>query len=229
MRRRNKFIERDHSRLKVRIRTQNDSDEDENMSEAYNTAPLMNVRNQLMNSLGNKFDFIGGSMNPKFTMTYKNDPSLSFDVSLSGNNIDMTPKHDNIPDYINKIKGISIMRAAQVILDAIKKIINERVCSNMKLTIKESNYMNEDINDLKEYAKLNIKRFNKIGLKYGCQLYGDVYTSRDGGARVDGYDKTSSDVDGFLRALNRIMLKDGYYADLLKTKPDDFSLLIYEK
>jgi hypothetical protein len=99
----------------------------------------------------------------------------------------------------------------------------------MKLMIKESTYMNENIDDLKEYAKLNIKRFNKIGLKYGCQLYGDVGTSRDDGVRVDGYDKTRSDVDGFLRALNRIMLRDGYYADLLKTKPDDFSLLIYEK
>jgi hypothetical protein len=121
------------------------------------------------------------------------------------------------------------MRASQVILDFIKKFINEGVCYNMKLMIKESTYMNENIDDLKEYAKLNIKRFNKIGLKYGCQLYGDVGTSRDGGARVDGYDKANSDVNGFLRALNRIMLRDGYYADLLKTKPDDFSLLIYEK
>lgn len=197
--------------------------------EAYNTAPLMNVRNQLMNALGDVFEFIGGSMNPKFTMTYKEDPTISFDVSLSGNNIEMLPKHDDVPDYANKIKGISIMRASQVILDFIKKIINEGVCYNMKLMIKESNYMNEDINDLKEYAKLNIKRFNKIGLKYGCQLYGDVYTSRDDGVRVDGYDKTRSDVDGFLKALNRVMSKDGYYAYLHKTKPDDFSLLIYEE
>ena len=197
--------------------------------EAYNTAPLMNVRNQLMNAVGDVFEFIGGSMNPKFTMTYKEGPTISFDVSLSGNNIEMLPKHDDIPDYTNKIKGISIMRASQVILDFIKKFINEGVCYNMKLMIKESTYMNENIDDLKEYAKLNIKRFNKIGLKYGCQLYGDVYASRDGGVRVDGYDKTRSDVDGFLRALNRIMLKDGYYADLLKTNPDDFSLLIYEK
>ena len=198
------------------------------MEEAYNTAPLMNVRNQLMNNLGGKFDFIGGSMNPKFTMTYKKDPSISFDVALSGNNIEMTPKHDDIPDYIHKIKGISIMRAAQVILDAIKKFINEGVCSNMKLMIKESNYMTEALDDVREYAELNIKRFNKVGLKYGCQFYGDV-TTKDGEVYLDGYDKARSDVDSFCNALNRIMRQDGYSCYVLKTKPDVFSIIINER
>lgn len=142
MRGRNKFIERKHGKLNVCTRSQKATESEEDMSEAYNTAPLMNVRNQLMNTLGSHFDFIGGSMMPKFTITYKDNPKYTFDVSLNGSNIEMTPKYDNEPDYTNKIKGIAIMRAANVILDKIKSIIkmNESVNRKIKLMIRESDY-----------------------------------------------------------------------------------------
>lgn len=86
-------------------------------------APLLNVKNQLMKALSDTFEFIGGSMVPKFTMKSKEEPEVSFDVAMSGNNVDVTPKYNNMPDTAHKKRGIALMRAANVIVDFVNSIM----------------------------------------------------------------------------------------------------------
>lgn len=87
-------------------------------------APLLNVKNQLMKVLSDTFEFIGGSMVPKFTMKSKEEPDVSFDVTMTGNNVDVTPKYNGMPDTAHKKKGIALMRAVNVISDFVNSIVN---------------------------------------------------------------------------------------------------------
>lgn len=113
-------------------------------NEVYNSAPLMNIRNQLMNKLGDAFKATGGGTTPKVIITSVEDPELSFDITTDGKNVDITPKHDGVPDTLNKKRGIAFMRAANVLYNFImqeaglvvegKKVSKHRI----KLTVDES-------------------------------------------------------------------------------------------
>ena len=108
-------------------------------------APLLNVKNQLMKALSSTFEFIGGSMVPKFTMKSKEEPEVSFDVAMTGNNVDVTPKYNGMPDTAHKKRGIALMRAANVIVDFVNSIVNSYkpayAESVKKLRIKEIDEM----------------------------------------------------------------------------------------
>lgn len=86
-------------------------------------APLLNVKNQLMKVLSDTFEFIGGSTVPKFTMKSKEEPDVSFDVTMTGNNVDVTPKYNDMPDTAHKKRGIALMRAANVIVDFVNSVM----------------------------------------------------------------------------------------------------------
>lgn len=96
----------------------------EPIQEAACTASLLNVKNQLTHVLGPDFEFIGGSMIPKFTIKSKEKPSVSFEVNVNGQNIEVTPMYNGIPDMLHKRRGIAIMRAANIIADFIQDIVN---------------------------------------------------------------------------------------------------------
>jgi hypothetical protein len=109
--------------------------------EAYTNASLMNVRNQLMNKLGDDFEVIGGSTVPKIVVTPDNYKNIQFEIQANGQNVEVTPVIDNIPDYLHKRKGIAFMQAANILYDFIMSMLKsaktERVSNTMKLTINE--------------------------------------------------------------------------------------------
>lgn len=109
--------------------------------EAYTNAPLMNVRNQLMNKLGDGFDVIGGSTVPKIIVTPNNRKDIQFEIQANGQNVEVTPVIDNIPDYIHKRKGIAFMQASNILYDFIMGMLSsfkkEDVNMKNKLTINE--------------------------------------------------------------------------------------------
>lgn len=96
----------------------------EPIQEAACTASLLNVKNQLTRVLGPDFEFIGGSMIPKFTIKSKEKPNVSFEVNVNGQNIEVTPAYNGIPDMLHKRRGIAIMRAANIIADFVHDIVN---------------------------------------------------------------------------------------------------------
>lgn len=102
---------------------------------AVASAPLMNLKNQLMNKLGAAFTVIGGGMIPKVTVYADEEPDDQFEITTDGRNVDVLPKHDGIPDTANKKRGIAFMRAANVICDFIKRTLG--IDENLKLEIKE--------------------------------------------------------------------------------------------
>lgn len=109
--------------------------------EAYTNAPLMNVRNQLMNKLGAGFDVIGGSTVPKIIVTPNRYKNIQFEIQSNGQNVEVTPVIDNIPDYLHKRKGIAFMQAANILYDFIMGILktakNETISRCTKLMIRE--------------------------------------------------------------------------------------------
>lgn len=115
--------------------------------EAYTNAPLMNVRNQLMNKLGDGFDVIGGSTVPKIIVTPDKYKNIQFEIQSNGQNVEVTPVIDNIPDYLHKRKGIAFMQAANILYDFIMDILSsvkkEGVNMLNKLTINESSGRDE--------------------------------------------------------------------------------------
>ena len=62
--------------------------------EAYNNAPMMNVRNQLMNKLGDDYIVRGGTTVPKITVTTYKYPEIAFDITPDGKNVDIVTKAD---------------------------------------------------------------------------------------------------------------------------------------
>lgn len=114
----------------------NYDDYDELFDEAYTNASLMNVRNQLMNKLGDDFDVIGGSTVPKVKITPRKFPELTFDITVNGCSVEVMPTYNNIPDYAHKIKGIAYMQAANTIYDFIMRTIKGKN-ESIKLRIRE--------------------------------------------------------------------------------------------
>lgn len=101
------------------------TEEDEPVQEAACVASLLNVKNQLTKILSPAdFEFIGGSMIPKFTIKSKEKPDVSFEVNVNGQNIEVTPAYKGIPDILHKRRGIAIMRAANIIADFVQDIVN---------------------------------------------------------------------------------------------------------
>ena len=113
-------------------------------TEGYNNPPLMTVRNQLMNKLGDDYTIRGGTTVPKITISTYKYPEVSFDILPAGKNVEITPKYNNVPDTLHKKKGIAFNQAAKILYDFISGIIkeyskkNEGMRKGMKLTIKES-------------------------------------------------------------------------------------------
>ena len=119
---------------------------DNGIEEAYNAiGTIQTVKNQLMNTLGNDYSFVGGGMMPKFTVQPNRYKDIEFDVSTENGGITVLPKVDGIPDYTDKRRNIAYMRAATIIADFIKdfvgkksKIATERYSRTRKLRIEES-------------------------------------------------------------------------------------------
>lgn len=108
--------------------------------EAYNNAPLMNIRNQLMNKLGDDFTVTGGTTVPKVIVTSLDKPDISFDIVTDGKNVEITPKKDGVPDTLHKKRGIAFMRAANILYDFIMQravFAMESAKKQIKLKIKE--------------------------------------------------------------------------------------------
>ena len=116
--------------------------EDEQFDEAYAQSPqMMTVRNQLMNKLGADFSAVGGSMNPKILIQYKQNPKIDFEITPNGKNLDIVGRIDKVPDTMHKKRGIAYMRAGNIIYDYIMDFIEdneERIEETMKLEIRES-------------------------------------------------------------------------------------------
>lgn len=85
------------------------------VQEAACTASLLTVKNQLTQILGNNYEFIGGSLVPRFIVKSKEKPSLSFQIDVNGANIEVTPLYNDLPDFIHKRRGIAFMQAANVV------------------------------------------------------------------------------------------------------------------
>lgn len=115
------------------------------IQEAACTASLLTVKNQLMNLLDRDFEFIGGSLIPKFTMKSRMKPELAFEVNIVGPNVEVTPVINNIPDILHKRRGIAIMQAAHVVAD----FANDFVAHYKPKTTQESVTQEGAFQDLK--------------------------------------------------------------------------------
>ena len=113
--------ENDHGGLIMRL----DKAKSEAVQEVACAASLLTVKNQLSQQLGSDYEFIGGSLVPKFTIKSKQKPDLSFEVNVNGANIEVTPCYNNIPDFIHKRKGIAFMQAANVVAKFIEDTVRE--------------------------------------------------------------------------------------------------------
>lgn len=109
------------------------------IDEAYtNQAQMMTIRNQLMNKLGDEFTITGGTTVPKIIVASSQRPSISFEITSNGQNVDITPRIDNIPDTLHKKKGIAYMRAGNILYDFIMDTLKSlKVESVRKLYIRE--------------------------------------------------------------------------------------------
>ena len=97
--------------------------EDGAVQEAACNASLLNVKNQLMNKLSGEFEFIGGSLVPKFTMKSNEKPDVAFEVNVNGQSIEVTPVINGIPDLLHKRRGIAIMCAANTIAEFARETV----------------------------------------------------------------------------------------------------------
>lgn len=117
-----------------------DIDESQQLGEYDQSPQMMTVRNQLMNKLGDDFSAIGGSMNPKILIQYKQNPKIDFEITPNGKNLDVVGRIDKIPDTVHKKKGIAYMRAGNIIYDYIMDFIEDNKSEKnegFKLKIKE--------------------------------------------------------------------------------------------
>lgn len=120
---------------------------EEYFEECYaDNASLQNVKNQLMNKLGDEYEITGGFTIPKFVIHSKSYPSIEFEVTTRNGGIDVLPKRDGMPETLDKRSNISFMRAASVVPAYIDEIIKKYFklesvirCRKMKIT--------EDIDD----------------------------------------------------------------------------------
>lgn len=132
----NSLIITDNDKKDIVIGTIEESD---NIDEAYNCqAQMMNIRNQLMNKLGDEFTVTGGTTVPKIIVASSQRPSISFEITPNGQNVDITPRIDNIPDTLHKKKSIAYMRAGNILYDFIMDTLKSlKVESVRKLYIRE--------------------------------------------------------------------------------------------
>ena len=93
------------------------------IQEAACTASLLTVKNQLMNLLGSDFEFIGGSLIPKFTMKSRMKPDVAIEVNIVGPNVEVTPVYKGIPDMLHKRRGIALMQASHVVADFARELV----------------------------------------------------------------------------------------------------------
>ena len=118
---------------------------DEYIQEAGGASPaLMNVKNQIQNSVGDEFEIGGGGYVPKFTLKSKLVPPVSISVSEQGKNLEVTPEYNNVPDFANKRRGIAINNAAKTILDFARSVVNNYKSKNAA-TVKEDDTSTADI------------------------------------------------------------------------------------
>ena len=150
----------------------------EPIQEAACTASLLNVKNQLTRVLGPDFEFIGGSMIPKFTIKSKEKPNVSFEVNVNGQNIEVTPAYNGIPDMLHKRRGIAIMRAANIIADFVHDIVNRYK------PVQQESFMDEHekrVNDKGDPVPDKCKCGGKISITlkgepiYSCESCGKYY------------------------------------------------------
>ena len=115
------------------------------VQEAGGASPaLMNVKNQIQNSVGDEFEIGGGGYVPKFTLKSKLVPPVSISVSEQGKNLEVTPEYNNVPDFANKRRGIAINNAAKTILDFARSVVNNYKSKNAA-TVKEDDTSTADI------------------------------------------------------------------------------------
>ena len=95
------------------------------IEESYEKIPLMTIRNQLMKKLGDDYKATGGSMTPKVLISYLEDPSIEFEIEPDGKNLSIVTKRNKIPDTLHKKKGISLMRAGNILYDYITKTVSD--------------------------------------------------------------------------------------------------------
>ena len=95
------------------------------IEESYEKIPLMTIRNQLMKKLGDDYKATGGSMTPKVLISYLEDPRIEFEIEPDGKNLSIVTKRNKIPDTLHKKKGISLMRAGNILYDYIIKTVDD--------------------------------------------------------------------------------------------------------
>lgn len=144
--------ENDHGGLIMRL----DKAKSEAVQEVACAASLLTVKNQLSQQLGSDYEFIGGSLVPKFTIKSKQKPDLSFEVNVNGANIEVTPCYNNIPDFIHKRKGIAFMQAANVVAKFIEDTVREYKPVQESFM---SNYMPK--HQWPDFAKMKIDHIRK--------------------------------------------------------------------
>lgn len=174
-----------------------------NVDEVYANQPnMMTIRNQLMNKLGDDFKVTGGSTVPKIIVASEQRPSITFEITPNGQNVDIVPKYDNIPDTVHKKRGIAYMRAANILYDFIMNTVktkSERVERTMKLTIKESwedpenfSYLDDPFSELKKAINNYFKEYHDpvhTKVYFKDLNYDDIWAMD---MKVSAYDGTSN-------------------------------------
>lgn len=122
------------------------------IQEAACTASLLTVKNQLMNLLGSDFEFIGGSLIPKFTMKSRMKPDVAFEVNIVGPNVEVTPVINSIPDILHKRRGIAIMQAAHVVAD----FANDFVAHYKPKNVQQESFIDEYEKDDPRFVRLMV-------------------------------------------------------------------------
>ena len=184
------------------------------VNEVYaNQANMMTIRNQLMNKLGDDFKVTGGSTVPKIIVASEQRPSITFEITPNGQNVDIVPKYDNIPDTVHKKRGIAYMRAANILYDFIVNTIkskSERVERKMKLTIKESwedtenfSYLDDPFSELK-------KAINNYFNKYHDPVHTKVYFKELNYSDIWAMDMKVSAYDGISNKTYSLEYRDPY-------------------
>ena len=102
-------------------------DDDETVQEGSFTPAIGNLMNQVMQIVGDAFEFFGGSFVPKFMMQSKENKDVEIDVVANGANIEVTPKYKGIPDYMKKRKGLAVSRAVNAIVEVAKEFLQEHL------------------------------------------------------------------------------------------------------
>lgn len=102
-------------------------DDEETVQEGSFTPAIGNLMNQVMQIVGDAFEFFGGSFVPKFLMQSKANPDVEINVVANGANIEVTPQYKGIPDYMKKRKGLSISNAVNAVVEVAKNFLSEHL------------------------------------------------------------------------------------------------------